>query len=159
MQIENLEKVEKNDKVFFKVKAGGKSFTAFSGTEAYQQLMDKHFKMGDDVTLDFTTTPGTYQGKAVEYRNLVKITKPDSKLDLNTAAVEKSAEKVDWDGKERRMIRMNSLRNAIAYFEMNEPRMKEQFPGIISEQAVIGLAKKFEEHIYARPEKEGAVDG
>ena len=150
MQIENLEKVEKNDKVFFKLKAGGKSFTAFEGTEAFKQLMNKEFKLNDEVTLDFTTAPGTFNGKPVEYRNLVKITK-------STAPATKTASDVDWDGKERRMIRMNALRHAIGYFEINESRLKEAFPGVIGEQAVINIARKFEEYIYENP-KESADD-
>ena len=142
MQIENLEKVEKNDKVFFKMKAGGKNFTAFDGTDAFKQLANKEFKVGDEVTLDFTTSPGTFNGKPVEYRNLVKITKSAA------LAIKSAGEPVDWDGKERRMIRMNALRHAIGYFEINESRMKDAFPGIIPETAVINIAKKFELYVY-----------
>lgn len=153
MMIENLEKVEKNEKVFFKVKAGGKSFTAFDSSEAFNQLANKEFKVNDEVTLDFTTTPGTFNNKPIEYRNLVKITLVKSGV-AGSGVTPSASVEVDWDGKERRVIRMNALRHAIGYFDINKERMKDEFPGIIPDAAVVNIARKFEEYVYSEVKKE-----
>jgi len=159
MMIENLERVEKNEKVYYKMKAGGRTFTAFDNSEAFQQLVNKEFKQNDEVTLDFTDTPGgIVNGKQITFHNLVKITKgvksggptPSSGVKSESGSVEK----VDWEGKEKRMIRMNALRHAIGFFEINESRMKDAFPNVIPENAVINVARVFEKYIFEEEKKE-----
>ena len=113
------EVAEKSGKkgVYLSLKSDGKTYTVFSDTEAFKQLTEKQFKVGDKVKLDYTESSGTYNAKPVVYKNLVKI----SAMTTEEAAAEpvpktftqgqtgfpKDSEK--WDRKDKRITRMASL--------------------------------------------------
>lgn len=150
MYIEEVSKVNKNGKDFYKLKIDGKSFTAFDSSEGFVQLENGDVKAGCNAKVEFSEKQGEYKGKPVTYRNIVKFedVKKGEEKPVNNVNNNKG---VDWDAKDRRIVRMSCLTRAIEFFELNKERMKDDFPGVINEQAVINIARKFEtEYVYGK---------
>jgi len=149
MKIEEVAKIEKNGKKYYKLKIDGRNFTAFDSVEGFAQLEKGEVKAGYEAKVEYTETDGTWQGQPVKYKNIVKFSEiKEGVAEPNSSSFKKDKE-VDWDGKERRMVKMNALRHATRFFEINAEHFKKEEVGLISEQAVINIAKKFEEWIYS----------
>ena len=79
--IDSIEKVEKNEKKFYKVVGDGKTYRAFDNTAAFKQLEEKVYGLGSNVDFKFTTT---YKGE-YKYNNLEEFL-PFNSLPPATAA-------------------------------------------------------------------------
>jgi hypothetical protein len=151
MNLEEVSKIEKNGKTFYKLKIDGKNFTAFDSCKGFEQLESGEVKAGDNAKVEFSEKKSEFKGQPVTYRNIISfdnIEKGEPKK-----IVDNSMSKADWADKDRRITRMSCLARAIEFFELNKERMKEEFPGVISEETVINIAKKFEEqYVYGGKE-------
>lgn len=157
MYIEEISKVNKNGKDFYKLKIDGKSFTVFDSSEGFTQLENKEVESGCDAKVEFSEKEGSFQGKPVVYRNIIKfenVKKGESKSVNNSV----NSNSVDWDAKDRRIVRMSCLTRAIEFFELNKEQINKNLGNtegltIVSEESVINVAKKFEtEYVYGDKE-------
>jgi len=146
--IEELsEKVGKNGN-FYHLKIGGLSYSVFKDTDAYDQLLNKEINLGDYVSLDYTETAGTYQGKPITYKNAVcfeKQLQPSPVFNTNTKEVSSDV----WEAKDRRIARMNALSAAIETCKMNQCALPDEAQ-MVNEKVIMGLAEIYVEWIYRK---------
>jgi len=150
MNVEEISKIEKNGKTFYKVKADGRSFTCFDSVEGFKQLEDGLVKSGMNCKIEYTENQGEFQGKPVTYKNIVKFSEIGNEvLRTITPKVEGNKTVSDdvWAKKDRRITRMSCLARAIEFIALN----KEDLPDGtgVSEDTIINIAKKFEtQYVY-----------
>ena len=136
-RIDAIEYTEKNNKKFYKVTAEGKTYRAFEESDAFQQLNDTEFKIGDNVDIKSNETQvGEYT-----YRNLESFTlstKPIAEPD-DTAAM--------WARKDKRISRQACLKAASRLVASG--LIPEALPDVkIFAGDVIEIAKEFEKYVY-----------
>jgi len=140
MKVEEISKVSKNDKTFYKLKIDGKSFTEFDSGEGFSQLEKEEVKSGYSAEVEFTETAGTFQNKAITYRNIVKFNKIVVS-ESSDKVVDNSMSKEDWANKDRRIVKQSCLSRAIELCELNK---KEVVNDLITPDMVIKIAREFE---------------
>ena len=152
MKIEEVSKISKNGKEFYKLKIDGKTFTAFDSSEGFKQLENGDVSSGDSCKVEFTEKEGEYAGKPVTYRNIVKFDAVEAGEPIKSSSSQASSvgSKPDWDAKDRRIVRMASISRAIEFYAMNRENIANE---VISDESVLGMAKKFEEWVYRSEEK------
>ena len=150
----------KNGKTFYKLKINGHNFSIFADTEAYNQLATNQFKTGETVGYDYTETPGSFNGKAITYKNIVKFTKTEQAQHVNlpnqSQPTQAKPDNSDvWERKDRRIVRMASINAAVELMKINFPALSEEVQaGGVSPTLILGLAKQFEEWVYREAEGE-----
>lgn len=146
MKIEEVSKISKNGKTYYKLKIDGHNFTAFDSCDGFAQLEKEEVKAGYEAEVEYTETQGSYQGKPVTYKNIVKFNNVKVGEPTQNNGCSSSMKKEDWEAKDRRIVRMSCLSRAIEFFTMNYDSVAG---GGVSEESVISLARKFEEqYIY-----------
>jgi len=145
MKIEEVAKIEKNNKVYYKLKIDGRNFTTFDSVEGFKQLEDGLVKAGYEAQVEYTETDGTFQGKPVKYKNVVKFSEIKEGVAEPKAIPVKDDKEVDWDAKERRKLRVDCLDRAIDLCAVNSDKSEN----LVTIEAVVKIAKKFEtEYVY-----------
>ena len=152
MKVEEISKIEKNGKIFYKLKIDNKAFTAFDSSDAFKQLDEGKIKVGFDTKVNFTETPGTYQGKPITYRNINFFEDIKEGVPMVDNGSKSNMSKEEWLEKDVRIVRMSCLTRAIEYFELNKERMGEVV-GVIPSQTIVNQAKFFEEYVMAKDVK------
>lgn len=130
---------------YYKLKIKGQTFNVFSPTEAHEQIEMKEIKLGDTVIVDYTASPGEYQGQPVTYKNANKFTKTAAEVQTHTEAPAKTGP--DWDMKDRRITRLAAINSSIEFFKMNQTALPDQAKAI-SEQSVFKMAEMIENWAY-----------
>ncbi len=109
--IDAVEYTEKNGKKFYKITAEGKTYRAFDKTDAFKQLKDGLFKVGDNVSLQYKDNKsGEYT-----YHNLDTIEKLSGQTAPATPTqTPKAPEKysLSTDTRQIIIVRQNALRHA-----------------------------------------------
>ena len=147
MNVEEISKIEKNGKTFYKVKADGRSFTCFDSVEGFKQLEDGLVKSGMSAKIEYTENQGEFQGKPVIYKNIVKFSEIGKVVEAPKVEVNKTVSDDVWAKKDRRITRMSCLARAIEFLELNKSSVPEGSG--FNEDMVIRIAKKFEkEYVY-----------
>jgi len=152
MNVEEISKIEKNGKTFYKVKADGRSFTCFDSVEGFKQLEDGLIKSGMNCKIEYTETQGEFNGSPVTYKNIVKFSEIGTAAPVKTPTIIPATAKKEvsddvWAKKDRRITRMSCLARAIEFIALN----KEDLPDGtgVSEDTIINIAKKFEtQYVY-----------
>ena len=131
---------------FYKLNIGGKTYNCFDNTDAFGQLSKKEFVKGELVGFDYSEHPGTSKsGQPITYKNLLKLIKVAQGIkvaqDLSFKGPQPTqiTQITQNDMRETRIVRMNSLTNAIAFFELNHNANV-----IVQSMNVIELAAYFE---------------
>jgi len=140
----------------YKITADGRKYSAWQKDkqgkeiEAFKQIADKKFKPGDLVELVFFETLGKAKdGSPITYKNVTEIktlSEEQKKEETKTDEIPKAAP-VDWDTKDRRIVRQACMKVAVqlvapTMVEVAEPKT-ESFA-----QTVIDISKKFEKYVY-----------
>jgi hypothetical protein len=137
---------------FYSVKIGSRTYNIFKDAgPAFEQLQKKEFVRDEFVGFDYTEHTGDIKGEPVVFKNLIefhKITGQSNPIDkISTTGWTPPTTTPDM--RETRICRMNSLTNAIGFFDLNKEALAEQAQasGGFSEITVLKLAEKFEEWI------------
>jgi len=107
---------------FYKLNIGGKTYNCFDNTDAFGQLSKKEFVRGELVGFDYSEHPGTSKsGQPITYKNLLKLIKVAQATGPQPTQITHITQNTQTtqDMRETRIVRMNSLTNAIAFFELN----------------------------------------
>ncbi|GAH08467.1 unnamed protein product, partial [marine sediment metagenome] len=129
--IEDLNYKKGSSGWFYKLKIDGRNYNGFEKDfqtskpiEAYKRLREEEFNLGDEVVFEYSE----HEKDGTTYKNLLKISKAEDEQLGETGAgvptggsyvpnfVEKKKEPTYND----RMVRMNALRHAINFFELNK---------------------------------------
>lgn len=130
---------------FYSVKIDLRTYTIFDNAIAFEQLKKKEFSKGETVGFDYTEHASDRMGEPIVYKNIIEFHKIIGQTTVPRQATVQPA----IDMRETRICRMNSLTNAIGFFDLNKETLAEQAQasGGFSEVTVLKLAEKFEEWI------------
>ena len=94
-------------KSYYKIKSDGKTYSAFPGTAAFNQLKDGVFSLGDTVKLNYESS----QVGEITYKNLTKLEASDEKPAVTRTMPSNPVKSFD-DVRQTMIIRQNALRHA-----------------------------------------------
>jgi len=135
---------------FYSVKIGSRTYNIFKDAgPAFEQLQKKEFARDELVGFDYTEHTGDIKGEPVVFKNLIEFHKIAGQPAQPTQTTTQAPVSFQSDMRETRICRMNSLTNAIGFFDLNKEALAEQAQasGGFSEITVLKLAEKFEEWI------------
>jgi len=99
--------INKDDRIKIKAKEGG-TYSFFKtlkdsskNTMAHQQMQDMGLKPGMSVNIGYDTTPGEYQGKVFQYKNIKTFQESSIRVGESVQPVDKP----DWDAISRGKVR------------------------------------------------------
>ena len=130
-------KTKQKNELYFKIKAGGLTYSIFDKAEAFNQLKNKEIQVGDEVDIDFSSN----KVGEVTYKNVNKFTK------LNESVVSKpltdkqkypTGPHPKFDAQDI-MIRQSATKNCA---ELAKTGMFDGFGGFLKHCAIVEKAIK-----------------
>jgi hypothetical protein len=130
---------------FFKVKINSRMYNSFDLTESFNQLTEKLFKVGEPVDFEYTE----HENQGTTYKNLIRLVKLETKEAEKT--IQKAVESNENGNKTgNQIVRMNSLSNAIGFFNLNKEVAAYNTKGqpveaqAVSQDMILKIAEQFE---------------
>jgi len=147
-----LLKTKDGGKSFYKVRISGKTYNTFPATpdktpiEAFNQLKENQFKVGEIVDFQYDEHPGeTLTGEPVMYKNLNLLCK-------TVQPKEAPLMPVSGETREQRIIRMNCVTNAIGFLNLNKELLISDYVEgterkLLDTKKVLEIADEFRNYV------------